>query len=131
MRLRVTEGFRPGFFDGLSPRLILRPGDHVTVDLDETSAAWPAFVRVTNDAGVNGWVPRRFLSGSGPERTALRPYDTSTLDPARGEVLEVVETDVESGWLWCRDPQGRTGWFPIRQLAPARAGSVEGPRDTP
>lgn len=126
--LRVVEAFPPGFFDGLSPRVVIQPGDRVRVDLEASSTAWPAFVRVTNGEGRAGWVPRRLLRGSGEERTVVRPYDTTTLDPALGEELEVVETDLESGWLWCRDPRGRVGWFPVSHLAPVGSGPPEGSR---
>ena len=127
--LRVVIAFPPGFFDGLSPRLVIEAGDHVRVDLGASSTAWPAFVRVTNDQGRTGWVPRRLLRGSGEGRTVVRPYDTTTLDPALGEELRVVETDLESGWLWCRDSQGRTGWFPVSHLAPVGPGPRGGSRE--
>lgn len=112
-KFRATRVFPPGFFDGLSRQLAIRPGDHVKVDVEQSSTAWPAFVLVANDGGENGWVPRRFLEGDGAERIVIEAYDTTTLDPQLGEVLELLEADPESGWLWCRDPRGAIGWFPI------------------
>lgn len=118
-KFRVTEAFPSGFFDGLTqPPLVINPGDALTVSDEQGSGTWPAFVLVGKGGTESGWVPRRYLKRQGREAVALRHYDTTTLNPSRNEILTVIEADVESGWLWCRDRTGRTGWFAINRLAP-------------
>jgi uncharacterized protein YgiM (DUF1202 family) len=115
-RVRVESGFPPGFFDGLTrPPLVMREGEAVTVE-DDTSAEWPAFVLVTDKRGGRGWVPERYLRREGKRAVATRRYDTTTLDPSEGEMLTVIEEDLESGWVWCRDAKGKTGWFAMDHL---------------
>jgi uncharacterized protein YgiM (DUF1202 family) len=116
--VQVAISFPPDFFNGLTqPPLIIRPGDSLKVE-DETSDEWPAFVLVTSDKGERGWVPERCLRLQGTNAIALRRYDTTTLNPLVGEFLTVLEEDIESGWLWCRDRKGRVGWFAIDHLTP-------------
>lgn len=96
------------------PPLRLAAGDRVTVG--ERHDEWPAFVFVTAAAGA-GWVPSRHLSGAEGEATVLIAYDTKELAAGEGDVLTLVERDDESGWLWCRDAGGETGWVPISSTA--------------
>jgi uncharacterized protein YgiM (DUF1202 family) len=113
----VASAFPPGFFDGLAqPPLVMHEGEPLTVE-DDTSPEWPAFVLVTNRKGERGWVPGRFLRRQGKKAIATKAYDTKTLDPSEGEVLTVIEEDMEGGWVWCRDEKGDTGWFAIDHLA--------------
>lgn len=90
--------------------MVMRPGDELKVE-NETSKAWPAFVLVTNKKGERGWVPERYLRRSETSAVASKEYDTKTLNPSIGEVLTVIEEDIESGWVWCRDKKGNLGWF--------------------
>lgn len=83
-----------------------------TVSVVERSDEWPAFVLVKTPAGGCGWVPERFLGPDRPWTRARRTYDTTSLEPAVGETLTVLEYDPESGWLRCRDADHRVGWFP-------------------
>ncbi len=118
-KVRVTASFPPDFFDGLAePPLVMRPGEPLEVIETETSARWPAFVLVANRAGGRGWVPNRYLQREGKEAIATQAYDTTTLNPSRGEILTVLEEDRESGWLWCRDANEREGWFAMDSVAP-------------
>lgn len=80
--------------------------------MEERSSDWPAFVFVRRSDGAGGWLPERNLGSERPRTRVRRPYDTTTLEPAVGETLTVLEPDDRSGWLWCRDPDGREGWFP-------------------
>ena len=118
-KVRVTAGFPPDFFDGLAqPPLVMRPGDALEVVETEKSERWPAFVLVVNRDGGRGWVPERYLKRQGGRAVAIKRYDTTTLNPPQGEVLIVLEEDRESGWLWCRDANGREGWFAMDSVAP-------------
>jgi len=85
----------------------------------EKSERWPAFALVVNEKGGRGWVPERYLKRQGNKAVAIRRYDTTTLDPLKYDVLQVLEEDRESGWLWCRDSGGKEGWFAIDSVAPA------------
>jgi uncharacterized protein YgiM (DUF1202 family) len=116
-RFRVREEFPPGFFDGLAATLIIQTGDRITVSSEE-SKTWPAFALVSNEHGAFGWVPKRYLRREGDTAIVAHDYDTTCLNPSRGESLELIEADVEGGWLRCRDSQGRVGWFPIKLLEP-------------
>ena len=122
----VRETLPPGFFDGLAESLVIQPADRVRV-LPDQSRTWPAFVLVAPAQGERGWVPARLLRREGDHARVQGLYNTRCLTPAVGEVLERVEADVESGWLWCRDRVGRTGWFPILAVEPSKPGPPRPP----
>ena len=46
------------------------------------------------------------------------PYDPTELLTQAGDVLDVIEEAMHSGWLWCRAHDGREGWVPfnIREM---------------
>ena len=90
-------------------------GDEVAVG--ERSAEWPEFVFVRAEAG-SGWVPARYHAGRGGRAEAVSPYDATGLATEAGETLEVLDGDLLSGWLWCRDGEGAEGWVPIATLTP-------------
>ena len=118
-RLRVTEAFPSDFFEGLTqPPLIVHPGDALVVTNEQGSGTWPAFVLVVKNSNERGWVPERVLRRSGNGAVVVERYDTTTLNPLPNDILTVIESDVGSGWLWCRDASGRKGWFPINRLSP-------------
>jgi hypothetical protein len=96
------------------PPIQVAPGDEVEVGERDTD--WPAFVFVTAERGA-GWVPSRYLSGESGSARVTVAYDTTELAAEVGDVLEVVEPDDESGWLWCRDAAGYEGWVPSRSVA--------------
>ncbi len=125
--VQVTVSFPPGFFDGLTqPPLVMQPGESLEVVETEPSARWPAFVLVVNRAGGRGWVPERYLRRQGRAAVAIRAYDTTTLNPSQGDVLTVLQEDRESGWVWCRDANGKTGWFAMDSVAPLPGPSRSG-----
>jgi len=95
--------------------LSLVSGDVVTVG--RRDGDWPAFVFVTTARG-SGWVPSRHLSADVGRAVVETPYNTTELATRRDEILEVMDRDDESGWLWCRSAEGREGWVPSRSVAP-------------
>ena len=111
-RARVTAEHRPP----ARPVLELEAGAPVTVgELDDE---WPAFRWCVNELDVGGWVPDRYLTHEQPGRARCRrAYSTRELSVDRGQGVELVERDDESGWHWCRDGAGREGWVPARSLA--------------
>jgi hypothetical protein len=85
------------------------------VQVGERDSEWPEFVFVTASHG-SGWVPARHLSASSGAAVVQTPYDTTELPTRSGEVLEVLDEDLTSGWLWCRGPGGREGWVPVKTV---------------
>jgi variant SH3 domain-containing protein len=90
-------------------------GDEVQVG--ERDTEWPEFVFVTAAHG-SGWVPARHLSSDTGEVVVRIAYDTTELPTREGEVLEVIDEDVRSGWLWCRAGDRREGWVPTKTVKP-------------
>jgi hypothetical protein len=106
------------------PPIVVAPGDELSVG--ERDDQWPAFVLVTTAAGLQGWVPQRDLTRMGGRNeqkyTPRIRYDTAELTVDPRDELTVVETDLGSGWLRCRDPIGSEGWVPVRCLEPIASG---------
>ncbi len=98
--------------------IVVSPGDDLAIG--ERDDEWPAFVLVTTSVGAQGWVPGRFLQPTAAGRaTPVRTYDTTQLEVDPGQMLAVVEADLGSGWLWCRDGSAREGWLPVRCVEPS------------
>lgn len=114
--VRVTQRLPPSKTI-TDPPLQVHPGDSLAVG--ERSEEWAAFVLVTSREGIRGWVPWRYLRIEGGVAHVLQAYDTTSLDPAPEDRLEVLEDDSAGGWLWCRDARGRCGWFPESHVVPA------------
>jgi hypothetical protein len=93
----------------------LDTGDEVTIGRRDTR--WPAFVFVTGPSG-EGWVPSRYLSTEAGTAAVTIPYDTTELELAAGEEVDVLERDDTSGWWWCRRADGVEGWVPVAALDP-------------
>ena len=91
----------------------LDTGDEVTVGGRDTR--WPAFVFVTGPSG-EGWVPSRHLSAEAGTAVVITPYDTTELELATGEEVDILERDDTSGWWWCRRIDGAEGWVPVAAL---------------
>ena len=87
------------------------------VHVGERDDEWPEFVFVTTPGG-SGWVPARHLTMSGNQAVVHTPYDTTELATQIGDILDVVIEDHQSGWLWCRGPNGSEGWVPLRTVGP-------------
>ena len=83
----------------------------------DSSGEWPAFALVVKGE-ERGWVPKRYLNRKGEQAIAIRRYDTTTLNPCDGDILTVIEEDLESGWYWCRDELGNLGWFAMSYTSP-------------
>ena len=94
------------------------PGDQVSVGRRDTQ--WPAFVFVTTPVG-EGWVPARYLSVDHGSATVDVAYDTTELGVAVGDVVEIIERDVTSGWWWCRSAADEVGWVPATSFEPPSA----------
>ncbi len=100
-----------------APPLAVQEGDSLEVVRQDDT--WTAFLLVRTTDGRRGWVPGRYLRRTGDAAVAKRAYDTTTLEPQVGDLLDALEEDAESGWRWCRDRHGREGWFPTEYVTPA------------
>jgi mannitol-1-/sugar-/sorbitol-6-/2-deoxyglucose-6-phosphatase len=116
--VRATEDYRRLE----TPAILLSPGDPVLVG--ERDDTWPAFVKVTDASGAKGWVPERLLVRKEGLEEPMRvlkdgvTYETTELGVELGSILTVLEADLGSGWLRCRDERGLEGWVPVRCLEP-------------
>lgn len=101
--------------DQIPERPLLRLTVGERVEVGERDSEWPEFVFVTAAHG-SGWVPARHLSASSGTAIVQTPYDTTELATQPGDVLDVVDEDLMSGWLWCRGPGGHEGWVPAKTV---------------
>lgn len=85
------------------------------VEVGEQNADWSAFVFVATPRG-SGWVPRRHIDITGSKGIVRVDYDTTELACSRGEHVDVLHNDADSGWSWCRNSKGCEGWVPNRLL---------------
>ena len=69
----------------------------------------------TNRQEKSGWVPSSLIEieADGKGR-ALSAYDAIELTVAAGD--ELVVSQEESGWLWCTNQQGKSGWVPLEKV---------------
>jgi hypothetical protein len=118
MKVRVARRLPPSERVS-SPPVSVSPGEKLIVV--ERDRHWDHFLLVDNAAGGRGWVPDRCLRVDGEVATVILPYDTTTLDPAPGDSLEVLDEDTEGGWYWCRDGGGNLGWFPVDHVRPSES----------
>lgn len=111
----------------------LRAGDRVMVDhqksKDTDVLGW---LWVQGPDGREGWAPEAWLAGDGERRTITRDFNAIELNVAVGEVVELLVG--ESGFVWCRKPDGRQGWLwqAVLELLPgAQLSTREDQRDKP
>jgi uncharacterized protein YgiM (DUF1202 family) len=101
---KVINTYRSAYPDPL----IIKTGEVLSVE--ERESEWAGWTWCVNKNGKAGWVPERYLEFSGDSCKALHDYDATELSVAVGEVLTVLNE--ESGWAWCENKNGRTGWVP-------------------
>ena len=92
--------------------LILRSGE--TLEVSDRESEWPGWIWCTNQQGTSGWAPGNYLTQHGDTWRANRDYDATELSVQIGEILKMRED--ESGWVWCTNQEGSSGWVPIENL---------------
>lgn len=107
---RVIAAYRSAFPDPLR----LRAGDELVVGRKQSD--WPGWVWCTTREGKSGWAPERHLDDTGDRRKQLTDYDATELTVQVGEILKLGEA--ESGWIWCTNREGKSGWVPVEMLEP-------------
>lgn len=86
-------------------------GETYTEDPD-----WKDWIRCSDGAGRDAWVPRQFLSLSGSTATFLRDNDARELTIVPGQIIDAIET--VNGFALGRTTEGEVGWVPLKCMAP-------------
>lgn len=95
----------------LSPTF--QSGTNVT--MNRRDEVWPSWIWCTDDSGQCAWIPEQLLSLLDFNRAILKTfYDSNELNVEAGEI--VYGSENIDGWVWCRDPAGKEGWIPERNL---------------
>ena len=68
----------------------------------------------TNQVGKSGWEPQSYVLETESGYVARCDYDASELTVQTGEILQIAQA--ESGWLWCTNQSGKSGWVPVMHL---------------
>jgi uncharacterized protein YgiM (DUF1202 family) len=81
---------------------------------------WPGWIWCTTPDGQSGWMPEAYVARRGDVGTALHDYDATELSVRTGQ--EVATGKEESGWIWCTDRDGQSGWVPEQHLSSEAGG---------
>ena len=96
---------------------LVQPGDVLTAG--DRESEWPGWVWCTNQHGVSRWLPEAYLQRKDDQCIVLRDYEATELTVRAGE--EVLAGEAESGWVWCTNKKGRSGWVPANHLLDSAA----------
>jgi uncharacterized protein YgiM (DUF1202 family) len=115
-RCRVIIEYQTFYADPIS----VNAGE--TIKISEKVDYWndnPDWVWVwcTDPRGKSGWVPRDYIEfgADGTTGVARYNYTARELSVTIGDVLTIEREG--SGWLWCTNQQGRSGWVPEDHVA--------------
>jgi len=86
--------------------LELKAGEDVTLS-DDKKNGW---IWATDKKDAGAWIPEKYLEIYKNTGTLLIDYDTAELNVTSGERLTLIKE--ESGWMWCSNQKGETGWVP-------------------
>ena len=94
-----------------------------TFQVSEKADAWNGnpdwlWIWCTDPRGKQGWVPKTIITFNPDGKTgvARASYSATELTVAAGE--ELIAHQEESGWLWCTNQQGNSGWVPLEYVTP-------------
>ena len=90
----------------------MKAGDPLGVEHKESE--WAGWLWCTDVQGQGRWVPERYLEREGDEAVAQRTYHATELSVSEGEM--VTGGEKESGWIWCQNEAGHSGWVPLENL---------------
>lgn len=103
-RCRVTSAYQAAYPDPL----VIKTGERLQIG--DRATDWPGWLWCTNESGKSGWVPEAYIEQHNRRGLARRDYDATELSAEVGE--ELVVGFEESGWLWCTNQAGQSGWIP-------------------
>jgi hypothetical protein len=105
---RVISDYQAAYPDPL----VITAGEELTIAVKESE--WRGWLWCTNQSGDSRWVPEAYVRRQGNVCIALRDYDAAELSVRAGE--ELVGDREESGWIWCTNRAGQSGWVPAQNL---------------
>jgi len=88
--------------------LIISAGEELMIG--EKESGWSGWVWCTNQGGESRWVPEKYVERKGDTGIARYDYEATELSVSVGE--ELVMGKGESGWIWCTNQKGQSGWVP-------------------
>jgi hypothetical protein len=92
--------------------LIVRKGQDLVLGGEESE--WPGWVWCSDGDGKSGWVPEKYVQLKDETCTMLRDYDATELSVGVGE--DLIAGNEESGWIWCANRAGQSGWVPLQNV---------------
>ena len=101
---RVISAYQSAYPDPL----VIRAGEEVTIE--EKESEWRSWVWCTSRSGKSGWIPERYVERKREKSIVLHDYEGTELTVNVGEELTVGRE--ESGWIWCTNRKGQSGWVP-------------------
>ena len=93
-------------------RFVLRTGDRVKIG--HKKSEWSGWLWCTDGNGNSRWIPESYVARDNDTGRMLRDYDSTELSVAVGEELTVLQQ--ESGWFWCTNQSGQSGWVPAANV---------------
>ena len=106
---RVVSDYTAAYPDPL----FLSAGEELTTS--EKESEWSGWLWCTNQNGKSGWVPEAYVERKGNMCLALCDYDATELSVRAGEKL--IMSKEASGWIWCTNKEGQSGWVPAEHLS--------------
>ncbi|MDD4052682.1 MAG: SH3 domain-containing protein [candidate division Zixibacteria bacterium] len=91
--------------------LMVRLGENVRI-VAKTSE-WPGWIWCVNSGNKGGWVPEKYIMRK-DDRNGVILTDFSTAELSVTEQEEILVAREESGWFWCMNQQGDSGWVPAQ-----------------
>jgi uncharacterized protein YgiM (DUF1202 family) len=91
-----------------SEPLFISAGEELTIG--EKESEWSGWIWCTNQNGESRWVPEKYVERKGNTGIALYDYEATELSVSFGEELTMGKE--ESGWIWCMNQKGQSGWVP-------------------
>ena len=114
-RYVVIRDYQTQFLDPIS----LQGGETLIVsekvDYWNDNPEW-VWLWCTDERGKSGWVPKNAIDFDADGKTGTARYDYSARELSVAAGDEVVVERKESGWFWCTDQQGRSGWVPVDHI---------------
>lgn len=95
--------------------ITMRAGEALEMSGKEDNWNGWIWVWCTNQQGKSGWVPKGYVEQTGTTVRARFDYEARELSVSVGEEL-IVEKE-ESGWMWCTNVHGKSGWVPAEHVA--------------
>jgi hypothetical protein len=106
----ATTPYQAAYADPIT----MRSGEPLLFEGKEDNWQGWTWLWCTNQSGKSGWVPQNYVLQLESGYLARCDYNAIELSVQTGEILEISQA--ESGWLWCTNQSGQSGWVPIMHL---------------